>query len=268
MTLQSASETGPRVTLKSEAGIASITLNRARNANAIDVPLAQALKEALLSCERDKNSRAILLSGDGRLFCAGGDLAAIHGSGSRAPAYVTEILSHLHEAISIIARIPVPVIAGVNGAAAGAGLALACSCDLVVAARSARFIMAYARVGLTPDGSSSWYLPRLIGMRRALELALMGRELSAEEALSWGLINEVVADQKLSERLAEIGTFLSAGPTAAFGEAKRLLRGSLDKSLDAQMNDEMETLCRALTREDAAIGMAAFLKRMPPTFKK
>jgi 2-(1,2-epoxy-1,2-dihydrophenyl)acetyl-CoA isomerase len=268
MTFQPVSQTNPRVTLKSEGGIASITLNRARNANAIDVPLARDLKEALQSCERDKDLRAILLCGDGRLFCAGGDLAAIHGSGPQAPAYVAEILTHLHEAISIIARIPVPVIAGVNGAAAGAGLALACSCDLVVAAQSARFIMAYARVGLTPDGSSSWYLPRLIGMRRALELALMGRELSAEEALAWGLINEVVADQNLQQRLAEIGTFLSAGPTSAFGDAKRLLRESLENSLDAQMNDEMQTLCRALTREDAAIGMAAFLKRVPPVFKK
>jgi 2-(1,2-epoxy-1,2-dihydrophenyl)acetyl-CoA isomerase len=257
-----------RVALDIKDGIASLTLKNARNGNAIDVALARDLKDALLGCERTAGLRAILLSGDGRLFCAGGDLAAIHGAGEGAPQYVAEILSHLHDAIAAIARIPVPVVAGVNGAAAGAGLALACSCDLVVAAQSARFIMAYARVGLTPDGSSSWYLPRLIGMRRALELALMGRELSADEALSWGIVNEVVADENLHKRLAEIGAVLGSGPTAAFGEAKRLLRGSLDKNLDEQMNDEMETLCRALTREEATIGMAAFLKRVPPVFKK
>ena len=202
------------------------------------------------------------------MFCAGGDLAAIHGSGPQAPAYVSEILSHLHEAIRIVARIPVPVVAGINGAAAGAGLGLACGCDLAIAGQSARFILAYGRVGLTPDGSSSWYLPRLIGTRRALELALMGRELSSEDAHSWGLVNEVVADGNLDKRLDEIGTMLSDGPTAAFGEAKRLLRQSPERGLDAQMNDEMQTLCAALTREDATIGMAAFLKRVPPVFKR
>jgi 2-(1,2-epoxy-1,2-dihydrophenyl)acetyl-CoA isomerase len=260
-----ASET--RALLSIEDGVASIVLNGARNGNAIDVALARNLKEALHRCEQQKDVRVVLLSGEGRIFCAGGDLAAIRQRGEKGPDYVSEILSHLHEAILTIARIPVPVIAGVHGAAAGAGLALACSCDLAIAAQSARFILAYGRVGLTPDGSSSWFLPRLIGVRRSLELALLGRELSAHEALEWGLINEVVADADLRHRLNEMGRTLSEGAVAALGQAKRLLRQALERDLESQMADELNTLRDALGRPEAAIGMEAFLKKRAPKFR-
>jgi 2-(1,2-epoxy-1,2-dihydrophenyl)acetyl-CoA isomerase len=255
-----------RVLLTVSGGVASLVLNGARNANAIDAALARDLKDALRRCEEDKNLRVILLSGQGRIFCAGGDLAAIHRHGEKGPDYVSEILSHLHEAILTIARIPVPVVAGVHGAAAGAGLSLACSCDLAVAASSARFILAYGRVGLTPDGSSSWFLPRLIGVRRSLEMALLGRELSAREALDWGLVNEVVADADLSARLAEIGKILSSGAPRALGQAKRLLRTSLERDLETQMQDELTTLRAALQGKEAPVGMEAFLRKLPAKF--
>jgi len=260
-----ASETRALLTIND--GVASIVLNGARNGNAIDVALAKDLKEALHRCEQQKDVRVVLLSGNGRIFCAGGDLSAIHQRGEKGPDYVSEILSHLHEAILTIARLPVPVVAGVHGAAAGAGLALACSCDLAIAAESARFILAYGRVGLTPDGSSSWFLPRLIGVRRSLELALLGRELSAREALDWGLINEVVADAALPARLNEIGRALNDGAVAAFGEAKRLLRHSLERDLETQMTDELETLRNAVRGPEARIGMEAFLKKGAPKFR-
>ena len=153
-----------------------------------------------------------------------------------------------------------------HGAAAGAGLALACSCDLVVAAASSRFLMAYSKVGLTPDGSSTWILPRLIGLRRTLELALTNRELSAAEALDWGLINEVVADVDLDARLSRLMADLAAGPTAAFGETKRLLRASLSESLETQMVHEMQAITAALAGLEAREGLAAFLEKRAPKF--
>jgi 2-(1,2-epoxy-1,2-dihydrophenyl)acetyl-CoA isomerase len=248
-------------------GLAAITLNRPANGNAIDLGLAKALMEALHACEQDPAVRAVSLRGAGRLFCAGGDLAAIQGQGAAAPAYVRSLLAYLHEAISAIARIPVPVVARVHGAAAGAGLALACSCDLVVAAQSSRFLMAYSKVGLTPDGSSTWFLPRLIGMRRALELALTNRELSAVEALDWGLVNEAVPDAELDGRIARLTADLIAGPSGAFGQAKRLLRTSLNESLETQMVREMQAITAAIATAEAREGLAAFLEKRPPNFR-
>jgi 2-(1,2-epoxy-1,2-dihydrophenyl)acetyl-CoA isomerase len=249
------------------AGVATITLNRPRNGNAIDFALARELMTALHACERDRSVRAIELRGEGRLFCAGGDLAAIQANGDEAPAYVRSLLVFVHEAVSAIARIPVPVVARVHGAAAGAGLALACCCDLVVAAASSRFLMAYSKVGLTPDGSSTWFLPRLIGTRRTLELALTNRELSAAEALVWGLVNEVVADDGLDGRMARLMADLAAGPTGAYGETKRLLRASLNESLETQMVHEMQAITTAFASPEAREGLAAFLEKRRPNFR-
>jgi 2-(1,2-epoxy-1,2-dihydrophenyl)acetyl-CoA isomerase len=257
----------PVVRLAVTGGVATITLDRPHKGNAIDLGLARELMQALHACENDKGVRAIELRGAGRIFCAGGDLAAIYGQGDQAPAYVRSILAYLHEAISAIARIPAPVVARVHGAAAGAGLALACCCDLVVAAGSSRFLMAYSKVGLTPDGSSTWILPRLIGLRRTLELALTNRELSAAEALDWGLINEVVADAELDARLDGLLADLAAGPTAAFGETKRLLRASLSESLETQMVHEMQAITTALAGCEAREGLAAFLEKRAPDFR-
>src|ERR1700722_1748277 len=254
----------PVVRLAVAGGVATITLDRPRNGNAIDLGLARELMQALHACEGNKGVRAIELRGAGRIFCAGGDLAAIRGQGDQAPAYVRSILAYLHEAISAIARIPAPVVARIHGAAAGAGLALACCCDLVVAAGSSRFLMAYSRVGLTPDGSSTFYLPRLIGLRRTLELALGNRILSATEARDWGLITDVVEDDELAPRLAQLTADLVAGPTAAYGESKRLIRTSLDNNLETQMAREADVLARALTTPEAAEGLSAFRSKRPP----
>jgi 2-(1,2-epoxy-1,2-dihydrophenyl)acetyl-CoA isomerase len=248
-------------------GAATITLNSPRNGNAIDLELAKELAAVLHRCESIANLRAIVVRGDGRVFCVGGDLVAIRDRRAGAAAYVRELLGHLHEAISTMARIPVPVLASVQGAAAGAGLALACACDLAIAAQSCRFVMAYTRVGLTPDGSSSWYLPRLIGARRALELSLLNRTLSAPEALQWGLVNEVVPDDALQSRTTQLVTELASGPGPAFAETKRLMRTSLQDDLETQMNKECDAICRALETREAAIGLDAFLAKRVPTFR-
>ena len=258
---------GAKVLLDIRNGAATITLNSAHNGNAIDLDLARDLMKTLQRCERESGIRAILIRGDGRMFCVGGDLVAIQDKAAGAPAYVRALLEFLHEAILSIARIPVPVVAAVHGAAAGAGLALACACDLAVASKSSRFVMAYTRVGLTPDGSSSWYLPRLIGERRALELALLNRELSAEEALAWGIVNEIVADDQLQDHAGHLLERLAAGATAAFGDAKKLLRTSLANDLPAQLAREADTICRALERREAEIGLSAFRTKTAPKFR-
>jgi 2-(1,2-epoxy-1,2-dihydrophenyl)acetyl-CoA isomerase len=258
--------TGKRVVLDVAKGIATITLNRPANGNAIDLELARELKLAIHACEKNAGTRAIAIQGRGKFFCSGGDLTAIARAGENAPAYVGELLGHLHEALAAIARIPVPVVAGVHGAAAGAGLSLACACDLAIATRSARFVMAYSRLGLTPDGSASFYLPRVIGLRRALQLALTNRELSAGEALEWGILNEVVEDEQLDGALAALMAQFAKGPSGALGAAKRLMRDSFENTLEGQLMSEKRAICAALDTGDAKEGLSAFLAKRAPDF--
>jgi 2-(1,2-epoxy-1,2-dihydrophenyl)acetyl-CoA isomerase len=249
------------VQLKIDGSVAKLTLNRPETGNAIDLNLARELMHVLHACEHRQDLRAILITGAGRLFCVGGDLKAIHAEGDDSPSYVRELLTYLHECISIIARIPVPVIAGVNGAAAGAGFALACACDVLVAVRSARFVMAYTRVGLTPDGSSTWYLPRIVGLHRALALTLINDEVSAETLQSWGVVKDVVEEDALDASLAALAMRLVQGSSGASAAAKRLLRSSCGESLETQMMRETETLCLALRSDEAKDGLRSFNSR-------
>jgi 2-(1,2-epoxy-1,2-dihydrophenyl)acetyl-CoA isomerase len=248
-------------------GVAAITLNRPQNGNAVNLELARALMHAMHACERDRNVRIVTLSGSGKLFCSGGDLKAIESHGPDAAAYVRELLAYLHEALSAIARIPVPVVAGIHGAAAGAGFSLACAADLAIATASSRFLMAYTKVGLTPDGSSTWYLPRLVGLRRALQLTLLNRELTAEEARDWGILTDVVADDTLPDTLADLARRLADGPAAAHGAAKKLFRESFENPLETQLMHEMQAICAALDGGEAKAGMQAFLARQTPKFR-
>jgi 2-(1,2-epoxy-1,2-dihydrophenyl)acetyl-CoA isomerase len=254
------------VALETTGGIAAITLSRPQSGNAIDLVLARDLMQAMHACERDSRLRVVTLSGHGKLFCAGGDLKAIESQGVGAPAYVRELLAYLHEAISAMARIPVPVIAGIHGAAAGAGFSLACATDLAIATRSSRFLMSYTRIGLTPDGSASWYLPRVVGLRRAMQLTLLNRELTAEEALTWGILNDVVADDALPAALSELAARLADGPTASYGASKRLLRESFENPLETQLMHEMRAICAALDGGEAKAGMQAFIAKRTPVF--
>lgn len=251
----------PSVQLKVDGSVAKLTLNRPDTGNAIDLNLARELMHALHTCEHREDLRVILITGAGRLFCVGGDLKAIHAAGDDGPAYVKELLTYLHECISVIARIPVPVIAGVNGTAAGAGFALACACDVLIAVRSARFVMAYTRVGLTPDGSSTWYLPRIVGVHRALALTLLNDEVSADTLKSWGVVTDVVDDEALDASLSALATRLVHGSPGASAAAKRLLRSSCSESLETQMVRETETLCRALLTDEAKEGLRSFNDR-------
>lgn len=247
-------------------GVARITLNREKEANAINLQMAKDLMYAALQCDEDPAVRAVSIGASGKMFCAGGDLAAFAQAGDAMPALIKEMTTYLHAAISRLARMRAPVLACVGGTAAGAGFSLVCGTDLAICGESAKFTMAYTRVGLTPDGSSSYFLPRLVGTRRTLELMLTNRVLSAQEALEWGLVNRVVPDDQLADAGDELATSLAQGATGAFGATKKLVLGSATESLESQMELETRSIADAARSEDAGEGIQAFFDRRAARF--
>jgi 2-(1,2-epoxy-1,2-dihydrophenyl)acetyl-CoA isomerase len=248
-------------------GVARIALSRPDAANAIDLALARELADAALRCDEDPAVRAVTLTGTGKMFCAGGDLGAFAGAGERVPRLLKELTAHLHVAIARFARMRAPLIAAVNGPAAGAGLSLVCAADLAVASESARFTLAYTKVGLAPDGSSTWFLPRILGTRRTLELMLTNRSLDPAEALAWGLVNRVVPAERLAAEAEALARELAEGATAAFGAVKRLVLLSGSQGLEAQMEWEARAIADAARSRDGAEGIAAFLAKRAPRFE-
>lgn len=247
-------------------GVAAITLNRPAVYNTLNLAMARELYDAVRRCDDDVSVRAVLLTGAGKAFCAGGDLKSFSAESGKIEAHVKDVTTPLHDAISRMARMEKPVIAAVNGVAAGGGLALAMACDLALAAESARFTMAFTQAGLTPDSSSSYYLPRLVGLRRALDLALTNRVLSAAEAESWGLVTYVVPDAELLARSRELAQRLAQGASSALGGAKRLLREGWNETLETQMARESERIARAAAGAEGREGIAAFVEKRPPKF--
>jgi len=247
-------------------GVAHITLDREDAANAINLAMGRDLMSAALRCDEDPSVRAVLIRAKGKIFCAGGDLGSFASAGESMPMLLKELTTYLHAAISHFARMNAPVVAAVNGTAAGAGFSLACASDLLICGESAKFTLAYTRVGLTPDGSSTYYLPRLVGARRALELMLTNQVLAAPQALEWGLVNRVVPDEKLSEEAETLARKLATGPTRAFGALKKLLLHSAGESLESQMEHEARAIADAARTADAREGVQAFLAKRPPKF--
>jgi len=251
--------------LRRDGAIARITLDRPP-ANALDLTMARELAEVALVCDEDPEVRVVVLTGRGKAFCAGGDLASFGAAGERVPTLLKELTASLHVAIARFARMRAPVIAAVNGVAAGAGFSLVTACDLAVAAASARFTMAYTRAGLVPDGSSTFFLPRLIGLRRTQELMITNRMLSSAEALEWGVLTRVVPDAELETTVDALAREVAAGPTGALASVKRLLLLSGGDRLEAQMEAETREIADAARRPDGREGIAAFLEKRPPRF--
>lgn len=246
-------------------GIAQITLNRPA-ANTIDLEMARSLVSVALRCESDPSVRTVLLGGAGDTFSSGGDLKTFAAQGEDLPSYLRELTSYLHLAISRFARLDAPVIAAVQGAAAGGGFGLVCASDIVIAAESARFAMSYTKIGLSPDAGSTYFLPRLVGFRRAMELALLNPVLSSRQACEWGIVTQVVADAELASRADEVARTLAAGPVRAFGSTKRLMHSGSTQSLETQMELEGRAIANAAHTRDAREGIAAFLQKRPPHF--
>ncbi|MBI4609431.1 MAG: enoyl-CoA hydratase/isomerase family protein [Candidatus Rokubacteria bacterium] len=247
--------------------VGTVTLNRPEAYNALNLTLARELFDASLELDENPDVRCIVVTGAGKAFCAGGDVKDFADNLPRIGILVKELTTYLHGAVSRLVRSQKPVIMGVNGVAAGGGLSLALSGDLVIAAESARFTMAYSKIAATPDGSSSYFLPRLIGLRRAMELYFTNRVLSAREALEWGLVTRVVADAEFSEALRSLARELAQGPTLAFGGAKLLFHQSTHESLETQMELESQAIARSGHTEDFRDGVTAFAQKKTPTFK-
>ena len=255
------------VLLEVRDGIAHLTLNRPDAANGIDLGLADDLLAAATAISLDDDVRAVLLSGNGPRFCAGGDVKAFATLGDDLAPYLRAVLTPLHAALTLLVRGDAPLVAAVHGSAAGAGIGLVGASDLVIAAESTKFVMAYTGVGLTPDGSSSWFVPRLVGVKRALELTLTNRVLSATEALEWGLVTRVVPDDDVKAEALALAEQLADGPRAAQAAAKQLIHTSLEETFEAHLAREADAIEAAASGDESTEGLAAFVEKRPPDFR-
>ena len=256
------SDTPSQLLVTHDGAVQTITLNRPDVLNALDLAMHERLAAALDRAAQP-DVRALVITGSGRGFCVGQDV----GEFPRDAAAVGELLSrHFNPAIRALRGLPKPVIAAVNGPAAGAGLALALACDLRLAAASASLVPAFGRIGLVPDSGLSHTLPRLIGSAAAFDWIVSGRRIAAPEAEVMGLVTRVVEDHDLAAETAALATELAAGPTAAIGLTKQLIGRSLESSLDDQLDEEARLQAIAAAGDDFAEGVAAFLEKRPPRF--
>ena len=253
------------ILVESFEGYRRITLNRPERLNALTVEMAAALNAALDEAEADKSCCALLLTGAGRGFCAGQDLNEISGA---SPADLARLLEHYHPLILRLRASPLPIVCAVNGVAAGAGANLALACDIVLAARSASFVQAFARIGLIPDCGGTWFLPRLIGTARARALAMLAEPLPAETAAEWGLIWRMVEDERLMDEAQALAARLATQASTALALTKRALDAAGNNTLDHQLDLEGELQLEAGKSPDHAEGVRAFLDERAPVFSK
>jgi 2-(1,2-epoxy-1,2-dihydrophenyl)acetyl-CoA isomerase len=256
------------VRIEHAAGVARLTLNRPDSGNAIDIHLSRALMQAAIACDVDSSVRCVLITGAGRMFCVGGDIAAFSGSGAQFAPLLKEMSGYLHMAVSRFARMQKPLVTAVNGPAAGAGLALAMLGDVALASRAAKFNTAYAGIGLSPDGGTTWLMPRLIGLRRAQELVLTGRKLTADEAAEIGLVTRAVEPDALEAEANAVAVQLAAGPTRALGRARSLLLCGLHTGLEEQLELESRAIAASGADFEAQEGVRAYTAKRSPIFNE
>lgn len=228
--------------------------------------MVKELVQVSKACKQDDDVRVVILTGAGAFFSAGGDVKAMAEGGDDGPRLLKEMADHLHSAISNFARMSKPLIVAVNGMAAGGGLSLAMIGDVVIASESASFMMAYTAAGLTPDGSSTYFLPRIIGIRKTMELILTNRKLSADEAQSWHMVNQVVPDDQLMRTVMGLAMKLAEGPTDAYGEIKKLMYATFENSLETQMELEGQAISHRLATVNGKEGVKAFSEKRKPKF--
>jgi 2-(1,2-epoxy-1,2-dihydrophenyl)acetyl-CoA isomerase len=250
-----------------ENGVGLMRLNRPEDGNAITLEMAREILHVCARCDEDPEVRSVVLTGSGKMFCVGGDLRAFAAQGERVSRYMKEITQTLHAAISRLNWMDAPVVGAINGTAAGGGFSLALTTDIAIAAESAQFTMAYTKAGLVPDASSSYFLARMVGLRRAKEMALLNPVLSARQALEWGLINSVVPDDQVLPTALEIARQWAKGPTRSLAETKRLILSGATESLESQMERESRAIAAMSGSADGREGIAAFVAKRPPQFE-
>lgn len=246
-------------------GVCQLKFNRPAVFNSFNQPMAFALQRALDECERDENVRAIVLTGEGKAFCAGQDLAEIIDP--NGPEMQSIVKEHYNPIIERIRAIEKPIIAAVNGVAAGAGANIALACDITIAKQSASFIQAFSKIGLVPDSGGTFFLPRIIGTQKALALMMTGDKVSAEEAERMNMIYKVVADAQFEDEVNAFAEKIAQMPTRGLGLTKRAINQSFANSLTAQLALEEELQTVAGKTHDFQEGVAAFLEKRVPTFK-
>ena len=221
-----------------------------------------------IRCEGDAAIRCVVLTGAGKLFCGGGDVAAFAGAGDALPEFLREITAYLHAAIAVFARMDKPLVTAVNGSTAGAGIGLAILGDIVLAEPTASFSLAYTGIGLSPDGGTTWLLPRLIGLRRAQELCLTNRKVKAEEAVSLGLVTRLVEAGALAAEAERLAADLAGSATAALGATRKLLLESYSNTLDSQLALESRAISAQARHAEGREGVTAFVEKRAPRFRK
>jgi len=242
-------------------GVAHVRFNRPEGANAVNPLFSRELRAVMSEIEWDDAVKAASFTAEGKVFCAGGDLKLFHSLGDDLPKAASDMLTDFHAAIYKMNRIPKPCVAGVRGAAGGAGLSLMSAFDLVVAAESAKFTMAYTRAGVTPDGTSSYFIARHIGLRRMMDLTLTNRLLDANEAESWGLVNRIVPDDDVDAATAELAQGLADGPAWALGHAKHVIYEGYERGLESAGEFEGMMITQAMGTHDGREGIAAFVEK-------
>ena len=257
--------TGP-LKVERDGAVVRLTMNRPDAANALNMEGALALVEAAVAADEDSTVRCVVITGEGRFFCAGGDIGGMVAAEEGPGMHLKKLAGTFHLATARLARMNKPLVTVINGPAAGAGVSMAALGDIALAGASAHFTMAYGGIGLSPDGGASWLLPRLIGLRRAQEMALTNRRVSATEAADIGLVTRVVADEDLAAEAEKLVAMLASGPTYALGRTRRLLLEGMDNSFERHLEAELQSIADCARSVHGQEGIRAFVEKRRPDF--
>ncbi|MHB1025966.1 MAG: enoyl-CoA hydratase/isomerase family protein [Desulfobacteria bacterium] len=255
------------VQVERNGGVATIRMNRPSRLNAYNPEMGKALLSAVSEASVDPSVRCVVLTGEGKAFSAGGDVELFAAFQDEGPGKFMGLAIGLHALIATLRRAPKPVIAAVNGVAAGAGFSMALACDVAVATASARFTLGYQNIGLSPDGGMTFFLARTLGTQRAMEMTLFSKVLTAEQAAAWGLVQQVIPDADFAAQTAAIAERLAAGPTLAYAKAKELYNRALSQPLETQLEEERQSIARSATTRDFREGVRAFLEKRPARYE-
>jgi 2-(1,2-epoxy-1,2-dihydrophenyl)acetyl-CoA isomerase len=252
------------VRLEHQDGVATVTIDRPELGNSLDLDTACALLDGVTEVADDRNVRCMMLRSEGKQFCVGGDVRGFAEAGENADLHIAELAGTMHQVILALTGMHKPVVALVQGAAAGAGVGLAMSADIVIASPTAHFTAAYSAIGLSPDCGMTWFLPRLVGARMASEMILSNRRVGAEEAVAIGMLSGI--SEQLEEDGRAAARSLADGPTQAFGSIRHLLHSSFETGLERQLDLELAAIQAASIGAEGQEGIAAFIDRRPPIF--
>jgi 2-(1,2-epoxy-1,2-dihydrophenyl)acetyl-CoA isomerase len=256
------------VVLEKQGAISTIIFNRPQSLNAISAELANSFLDCCRRVAADEECRALVIQAAGRAFMAGGDLRSFYHDFDQAAATAESMIVPMNEALTLLASLPVPVVAVLHGHVAGAGMGVAMACDLAIASSDTLFSFSYSDIGASPDVGLSWALPRIVGLRRALGIAMLADTLSAEQALQLGMVNRVVDKDALEAATRQLVNRLASGPTIAYAETKRLMRSSFDRELNEQLREELQAFQRCARTRDFVTGVSSFMekRKSPPVF--